>query len=654
MKVRLVGAPNYFIYILFLISANVFAQVDSKKQNMKVICDSVKCTGSCEELSDSFCDFLWNDENLGNLVLSENQQLLVGNSTADLVSHSELLDFEALIASKCSLPAELMKLLKINCSGNSELDQTDWLNKLKLHLDSRDGEWVHDHIARERWKWRYNDIKTYIKRSISLSANRRTITKYPYLKTKIWEELDDLEKSFYMDDLHQIKSEIVIAKYENHPNFLRVKRIFDEVKQDIKFIISSLKFSVENKESMLNKIDTVRLVLPIEDPRVAGVSEECSTTLKNAYYYSSKNIFVICSGYFNAFQVDGHLYRVIAHEISHSIDPQQLAMDEYKTTKMANLLGLVYSTNGQIDCQEWKTRAESIFISPESFYQLPNQVKQINKCLVDNKDLNELTMQALDTPTSLYTSKKMDSYAGAKYFTKLSQATIYKKGKLVPNQYYLNPQLLEAKRNNYIKEDYFSKGYFHLGAVFVQNMNCELFLYDEKQSAENIRPLNFIPTEVFQKAIVKTEDMFKVYRKTLFSFVGRHDRYLQHHNLAQPADEFWADWMASHAMKLKIKRITDELDKRIFVLSTQAKFCRKDGLERLSGNYMEIEKIFSKEVHPLYRNRRLSYFLPEFADAFKCKAGNEIQKLVNSCHVAEQPKDFFSSLNENAAKIEKE
>lgn len=592
---------GFLIFFLILFSVNSFSET---------ICQKIPCKVQCEDLSDNFCDYLWNDQNLGNVHFNSSQKILIGKTSDELVSYIELNNLLSLIKNKCSLPSEVKKVLKVDCTGKKK----DWFDKFYNFLNEREG--VEGRLAREKWKWKLNDFKTRFDRAESLAANQRTLKKYPNLKNKIWNDLLDKDRKLYMEDYFDIKSEVLLAKYSNHENYLRAQKLFHEVVEDLLHLVSSLKISKEQKDLLVEKIKRVEFVLPFQDPRSIGASQDCTNKKQNAYYLPSKNLFTICGGYLNGYFVDGHIYRVMAHEISHAIDPQQLAQDAFKISSLAKLLGEVYVGNGNLECHEWEQRSQKELVVPDKFWKLPNKIEEISRCLGDNKELNQLTFQSLDVPTDIFTSKKIHQYANSKLFTFLARPQIIKKGILVNNQFYLNPLLVEARNNDYIFEQYYSKGYFHIGAVFTQNFRC----IEESDSVKK-----------FNTAIQKTEEMFKTYKKTLFSYIGRNDEYLQFHDLAQPVDESWADWMAANSMRVKLKRMSSQEEKNIFALSTQAKFCGKNGLERLSASHLRIEKNYSKEVHPLKRSRRLSYFLDEFSGALGCTPGEEIKRLAASC-----------------------
>ncbi len=596
------------------------------------VCDHIKCNRSCEALSDTFCEFLWSDEINGNISFSKNEKIQLGNTKNDMISHMQKIDLDSLITAKCNLPIELKRVLKINC--NNKNTKPNLIDKISSHItENKQFNSLHQ---REIWKWKLDDYLKTFNRAIILAANKRTLIRFPSLKNSQWNEIKTQEKIEYMNDLFDIKNEVLDAKYLNHPNYKNVEQIFINVKKDIVSVIDSLNIKETIKTYMKRKVNNVKLSLPYEDPRKVGVQTECSIDLKNAFYIPSKNVFTVCAGYFNGFQVTGHLHRAIAHELSHSIDPQQIAQDRFRNSPLSRLMADLYSSNASLDCNQWKKNANEIIKMPESIVKSPKNIKKLNQCLVNREDLKELTLEALETPTELVTLKKIHNYAGIKLFSRLAQSKITIKGKRLGNEFYLNPQLLEASLNKNMPEQYYSRGYFHVGAVFAQNYRC--FLRDFYKL--NINAEKKSTLESFEKAINETQRMFKAYKMTLFSYVGQNDKYLQFHDLAQPADEEWAEWIAGKVLEVRLNSLQNENEKQIFAISTQAKFCNENESEKFSNAKLQIEKSFSRNAHPLKRNRRLSYFNKTFSEVLDCNRTATITKLVDNCNLPEPNTDI--------------
>lgn len=584
---------------------------------------------SCQQLSDDFCERLWGEEALGNVSFSNEDHILTGKTRSQMITHREYLDWQALFLARCRLPKDFQKALKIDCDKEAE-DDKSILNDLMTHIQSEKlFENIQDETLRLRWRRTLGDYERAIGNAIRDVADERTFSRFPDFRKLAWKDLKDIQRREFYRDHYDLKNEILDAKYKKHPNWKRVERLFSQAKKDVIRALDQLTLPKKIKRKMEKKLKSVKLSLPYEDPRILGSTDKCGTHEENAYYTANFNTFTVCAGYFNAYQVDGHLYRAISHEISHSIDPQRLALDTYEESRYANFLRKLYKTGGQINCKEWRSKTKKIWTLPTSIFKLPASIEKLSSCLVDRSRLEKLEVAKLKSPTRAFTSRRLDGYASPHWFVKLAQPKMIHEGQEIENQYYLDSKLLAAASNKYFEEDYYEKrGYLHIGSLFVQNLRCEAEEKGLKLEAK--KPVE-IPAEIFEKALADTQGLYSYYQARVFSYAGKNSEYLQYYDLARPAGEAWSDWLAVRAMKYFLERVKTKEEKRLFALSTQAVFCRSDSLDILAKEKTKAERVYSKAVHPLSRIRRLRFFSPIIAEQAGCKMDEEVAKLTKEC-----------------------
>lgn len=100
-------------------------------------------------------------------------------------------------------------------------------------------------------------------------------------------------------------------------------KIFPEVRDLIIKKISSFDISETDRKNLVNKIKSIKYDGTDCEEMVAGhdISSIQTQFLPNAFYDPSANRFKFCSGYLQQSTSEFQIAQVIAHELSHSIDP---------------------------------------------------------------------------------------------------------------------------------------------------------------------------------------------------------------------------------------------------------------------------------------------------------------------------------------------
>ena len=263
-------------------------------------------------------------------------KLFMGRSDKSDLPEVERLDLEALANSYQDLPADL----------KSKSYTT--LNLLRDHLKNEQDI--------PTWYSRLQDLRDDFSKQVLKTTKERT--------QKARRNIYAIRSVEFKRQRGIITDQITKAKYEKHPNWIRVLNTFDEVKRDVKEVVSDLNLSEKEEQRLKNKIDEVEVSLPLSFnmARIAKwmMDTNCNTNMIQALYIPEIKKIIICAGYFNAYQSKSLLYFVIAHELAHSIDPYVLRLDDFKESPQAKILkSLINGEN--ISCSKWREQKEQNF-----------------------------------------------------------------------------------------------------------------------------------------------------------------------------------------------------------------------------------------------------------------------------------------------------
>lgn len=359
----------------------------------------------CLTLAETICKKLWNDENQGFLE-TEQGTLQVGKSNRSELSYAQKLDLEAWVASEPRLPEDLQEQL------------SPILNDLGKMLNRENRSLV--------WYQKLSQILQQLKETVTLSGNLRVQKLFPELKQISKTQPTVEEQGKYQAVILDFNNEILRAKYENHPNWKRVDKVFKEVKKDLIATIQELNLPEALRKTLKSKVDSVNLTLPYSDPRLISTPGSCGTTEKNALYSPVFNLFTVCAGLFNTLQSESNLYFVIAHELSHSIDPESIVFDEYKKSTLGQaVIKLRYSSKSPFSCHEWKQLREKTFTIKEEVLEPLHPYSRLNDCLTPlSESLRPFNSENLHPITRRQSAAIINKYANSNSFSLLTQRQI--------------------------------------------------------------------------------------------------------------------------------------------------------------------------------------------------------------------------------------
>ncbi len=575
---------------------------------------------TCSQLSDGFCKNLWSKDNLGNVTLSDGNTILQGNTASKLISNSAYLYYKKVVDRKCQLPEDLKSKLGVTCNGNTDADVLHALGEqLKIATDTK---FELSRASIKSWNREFNRIKKIYIDAVQDVADARIQSQYPELNQKDPNKLTEKEKGILSDFKYNFLRELMDSIYLNSPEWKRVQALFSKVQGEIVALVDSMGLDPESAEFMRSKVASVGLSLPYEDPRLIGADDNCSSTSINAFYNSFHHKFTICIGMLNTVSSDGSLFFLMAHEIAHSIDPSNLSRSLFKLrTPIAKLVGNVFKTNANIPCDQWET-SKKVALAPTNYvYALPASVSNVTQCLVDRSNINPITPESLSYAMQIITSSVMNSTASEQLYTMLSQKRIIEDGVEIDNGIYMDPQAQLARSSENLVIDYYSDGELNEGAVFVQELKC---LQQVPHKGEFV---------AFAEAMDTTAKIISAYYENESRYMGQNSHILKGFNISKPAGEDFADWVAFQIYPSFLRSIDTVENRRNALVSGQTIFCRPSGIEELATEKVNLEKKWSKMVHPLGRIRRMRFFTPEVAELVNCERDQAVEAAGSQCNV---------------------
>lgn len=571
-------------------------------------------TLECGRIAEEICDATWDKEHQGFIRLKMGD-IKAGDLPDSDVRYVTKADLEALVASEPRLPRPLQKVMRPH------------LQKLKKLLQAPHYD--------DKWARQVGVVRFQYENAITDLAYDLAEKKYKGLrKIKLDKRTFDQNRevwSHYFD----LKNQLLEAKYKNHPNWLRVEEVFSEVKNDILGQLRQLPIDDAFKSAIIEKVQNAQLMLPYSDPRKISSGDNCDETEMNAFYIPSRNAFTVCAGYFNGYPNEGTLYKVVAHELSHALDPQNLTETRARNESVVvkNLEALTHDIES-VSCDTWNSMIEtrrknksdmSIAIKP--------QLESLVSCLGDFKKLTPWdAAEARSTAKSTARSAAGGS-ADANVYLEMVQPFIIEDGVKRPNEYFLRPDLAFLRSHRYVGTSANVLG-SRMNFIMVKNLKCSprfKGLYEDLKAGTKE-----ISNEDFRDLIEDSTEVYRYEREDLLRYNGQVGAVMARHRMSFDTDELFADWLAFRTMRAKLARLEDINDRREFAFLSVASACSKPSLNTTARELSAVQKEFSLEPHPERSARLRSVFTKAISEKLNCKPPVKISN-VGVCDIAPAP-----------------
>jgi hypothetical protein len=566
---------------------------------------------ACSKLSDDFCSKLYDGQNDGKMKLPDGE-ILFGDTRAGAVLTRERFDMEALISCEPRLSRDLRQKVAPVFAEIRKL--------LAKEEDTKS------------WHRALSNALTQYARALDDVASARAEAKHPELKAIKEKDLTTEQRSIYALSAIDLDNEIVRAKYEKNPNWERVDRLFGQVKSDLLAEIDALKLPPNVKKRLSQKLGSVTLSLPFQDPRISGASSDCNKTELNAFYSNTFGNFTVCAGLFNTLQSDSALYHVIAHELSHSIDSEMLSNDDFTESEVGQIQKKFVGASGPVfSCDQWDQLAHST-LNPKLAISEPKSYlyQKLTDCFFPNKKLKPFNDENVRPFAAHEADETIGGMVDSKMIEALTHPTILKKGVTVPNEFYLRPDRLQASRRG----DIFPPKTAGPVApqIFVQSLSCQREVVDGKnigyeQASEEMKG------RMLKRAVDQTADVYQAMDQAEYSTCGQECGGLAKLGVSRPSGEHFADWLATRAFPRFLKRIQSLDSRRKAAVAGTAFFCDVPGPWSGSPWMEKILKEYSQEPHPSSRSRRMSLFSAPVAEAVACERDEDVATGDSSCEL---------------------
>lgn len=468
-----------------------------------------------------------------------------------------------------------------------------------------------------------NNVDTMWDQAIDESIARRLEKKFPgSYRLKDGESTQDIET-----ELERLRatlwSEISLALWKGHPNWKTVEQDFKNLQKSFIVAIDTFNIDAKLKEKWKQKIMTVRLALPGENPVTAN--RDCVSVTRNAFYYKYLNTVTVCAGYFTG----GSQILTLAHELAHSIDFSSRLIDSQQSTQLAmaftNLRNRVCSTEKQLSCDEWSSFKTSFDESLEQMREISPEAQSVHSCLQKSSPSKLLSYDVIAEKAQDITKKRISELTRNSSFFRLTSKEITQPdGIKIKNLSYLNPCAYEAWPSGKIAID----SEFASLLIFSASYRCS-----ETEGTTRLR-----------NAIVETKSMTEKLLATAIAsesiFSARDE--LQAEGYSSPPTERFADHIGSYAVAEYLKQFPSVQSRRAAYLASNFWLCERPSFR--SENYDQYQALsdlmIDRGVHPENEERIKDWLSAPVQAALSCKRDFE----ENSCGILESETSWIENV----------
>ncbi len=554
-------------------------------------------TNSCFQMSEDFCSTLWSDENKGHLKLTQ-EELHLGSSMKSDLSYGEVEHLRTILNSESKLPNYLSKAL------SSQLKELKQL--LKTENDSI--KWSHKYsLLKEQWKNRLTDLVT-----------ERLVQKYPDLKKVAWESMSLDQQKLYFEFRDAMDQDFFNSLYQSHPRWKRFQKLFQQAQKNIVDTISEMALPLEEKMEMIETIQSVKLNLPYHSLGF-GSDDSCSISEFNASYRLDRNTITVCIPMIHGVgDSDGAVYQLIAHELSHSIDPANKAYRKFliKGFSAQLLRPLVASSTPPFSCQQWSqilSQSETELFSFHSIYSDPLQ--NLYDCLIPKDELQSFDFDNINFIAQHQANQVIRYSAENHSFTKLSQTQPLACDKK-ENEFFLRPDRLWLKSYQQSVQPTLRSPITE--EVFSQSLFCQIDQLDNK-----VNTYSLLDSEkkkiLIQTSLQQTKEVLKTLQKEAFRYCGKNCESLELFNLSKNSGENFSDWMSYRSMTKYLENIPNPELRKESALAGSALDCNQRNSPNLDRHISQVEKKYATEPHPLKFDRRMALFNSKNTKLLNCE-----------------------------------
>ncbi len=382
----------------------------------------------CKATLDAYCNYLYSPGALGNLMIKRQHQSIqiLQGDTRNGFSQVFYSYSIAKIRHRRELPQDFYRILM----------RQNYFGKLERLLSRRPRleMTIQQRLSDEQLDYELGSIwQAAIDETIIDRMNRKFPGYY-----KIPEKLMPIELDVARRKMHRILiSQISQAIWKDDANWQKVVDLFQQLQKSFVHVISILDIPDSIRNDWIQRIQSVRLVLPGSMPEISD--EECSTTTINAYYYYHLNVITVCAGDFNS----ENIMETLAHEMGHvlAINRSQYLFE--KNSRMGHRLSALRQNVCEpraFSCDQWQHFKQKFNDSLASLDTFKPELPDFQKCLQRQVTRNVLNDADYTRFAKSIMADRMSDLASDDEFLRITKAEIpLSTGKMQINPNYLNP-----------------------------------------------------------------------------------------------------------------------------------------------------------------------------------------------------------------------
>lgn len=555
----------------------------------------------CKAMLDGYCAHLYSPNVLGNLrVKSGSESILVLQGKTPNDFSAVYFEYaKAKLRNYSYLPPDFLEALT----------KRSFFEKLKQFIARRPRE-------RMALSERLRSIRLgYEVDSLWDSAIEETVLRRMDLKVtgfhKIREDLIPVEMQVELRRARRILiSQISKAIWRKHPNWKKVESSFEVLRGHFINVIGRLKIEDWVREHWLERIRSVKLVLPGAVPEISD--RECATTKINAYYYSRLNMLTVCAGDFNSEDI----LETLAHEMAHTLDIDRAHYNFQISSEigkaLANLRNQVCKPT-TFSCEVWQDFKSHFSDRLTKFSTYRPELPEFQRCLKRRATGKTLRQSDIERLAGTIISEKLSELAQSSIFLRITKEKIrLPNGNYTTNPAYLNPCAYNL---------------WTLGEEALDDeLSALLFFTAEyrcgQESSSAVR---------FEKAIDIAKEMsIGITRELLKSegeFSSRH--LLETEGFASSPAERFADVLGSYALANYLSTLSSTWDRRNTFLASSSWQCDKPSLESDFPEESNIQRKYVFDSHTEGDERKKEFLSQIVRETIGCKKDFEF----NSCEL---------------------
>ena len=411
-----------------------------------------------------------------------------------------------------------------------------------------------------------------------------------------------------------------------------MERVYARAKVKILAQIDKLPLAEKEREQLRSKVEAIELQMPYPDVRkwpgltIDGGSD-CSTTDLNAFYLPTNNKFTVCAGLFNGIQSESGLFMVVAHELSHSIDPNNCIRDHHKeNSPFMKVQDKLIEKNGKaFSCEKWAEIKKDLIAKAAQSKPQKHLWSGLSDCLRNGVKLEDFDQDILKKLSVSISKREMGDMADEQKLTALTADTMLHKDQVVANNDFLNPDRYNGRRYGG-----FSMAP-HLQADlywFTQEYQCQLAETNKNELSAGKK------AELLEAAGNQILKLGAYLNFEQFNGCTTECRDLQEYNYSRQTGEQFADWMAFNALKEEIQEEKSIDMRRLKTGAAVSLFCGNP-IDRFShhSDLNRAQKKFSMMPHPENRMRRLSLYGEKMRAVVECEKDQSLAQSPADCTV---------------------